>query len=527
MDGRSHRRLDADPLPFYRLTGLTRLTVPLLILLLGAALRVPSLAGAVRLSADEALYATFARRVALHGDVLLSGVQLDKPPLLFYVVGGSFALFGVTEFAARLPNVAASLLTLAAVYALSRRIYDERTALLTMLLLAMSPFDRSFAATVFTDPLLTLFVMLACLMAVSSRWRITGTLLALAFASKPSALQWIPLVIIVGIAVQGSWCGVRRAILPFGAGIAALTAWSIGRATVPDFWTLNAFNNTPGRFIRANEMLPRLMRWWSYLSAVVPLPVIGWLAVPIQRLMLPRNSASTAWQAGEQSLLIDLILTTYLIASLAALWLIAFNTYDRYLHTLVPFTLILTGRVLLPICTGLLKRYGLAAALVAACLMPFLAYHSTTEPDRNAGIDQIAATLNALPAGSIIYDYWLGWELGFYLGDNPHVQIIWEPSIDDLVTAIRQQSGYFVGPRRALEDWLGTLQEMGISVTNLEEQPNFLIVQVSRGPDHAYGRHNYTLQEVTCGEQSKIFGPCHSSFVDRISTRLAADFCYL
>ncbi len=464
MDRRPHRRLDSDPLPFHRLA---QLSAPLLILLLGVALRVPLLTRDMRFAADEALYATFARRIALHGDILLSGIQLDKPPLLFYSVGGSFALFGVNEFAARLPNLAASLLTLAVVYALTRRLYGLQTAILAMLLLCLSPFDRTFAATVYTDPLLTLFVVAACLAAVRSRWSLAGLLIALAFATKPNALQWLPLVIALGVAAQGSFRGIRRALPSFGFGVALLVIWSIARATTPDFWTLNAFNNTPNRLIRANEVMPRLTHWWHDASAILPVPIIGWLAVPVH---LPKSP--------NQRSLFDLILTTYTLASIVALWLIAFNTYDRYLHTLAPILLILAARVLIGVCGRLFRPRGFVVAVLIACLMPFFATRLGNEADQNAGIDRLAAALNQLPAGSIVYDHWLGWELGFYLGDTPTVQVIWQSTIDDLATAVHQQPGYFVGERDSVQDWTEVLADMGITVRVVASEGNFMLVQL-------------------------------------------------
>ncbi|MHB8629793.1 MAG: ArnT family glycosyltransferase, partial [Aggregatilineales bacterium] len=320
-----------------------------LILLLGAALRLPLLTRDSRFQVDEALYATFARHVTQTGDLLLSGMALDKPPLLFWAMSGSFALFGVSEFAARLPDVAASLVTVAIVYALTRRLYGDtfgaranrRVALIAALLLAVSPYDRGFAATAFTDPLLTAFILAGCWAAVSGRWRIGGLLLAGAFAVKPSALQWLPLALALGATQMDKWQDALRGALKlasgFAAGVMPLAIWSAARATWPDFWTLNWYNNNPGRLIRANELTPRLAQWGHWLQTIVPLPVIGWLAGPLYWRIDRRPS---------RVVVIDLILTAYTLGSLAELWLVAFNVYDRYLHTLTPLLLILLARVI-------------------------------------------------------------------------------------------------------------------------------------------------------------------------------------
>lgn len=323
---------------------MSRIAYPLLVILLGAVLRVAMLAQDVRFQPDEALYASFARQISVHGDFFLRDAPLDKPPLALLVVAASFTMFGPTEFAARLPSIFASILTLAAVYALARRLYNPQTALLAMLLLALSPLDLAFAATAFVDPLLTLFVLWACLDASRDRWGSAGMFMALAIATKQSALQFIPLMIALGMArnVKTAWSwreGWRRfgrAVIPMVLGGIILTAWSGLRAAPTDFWTLGAYNNNPGRFIRANEILPRLNHWLNLLQNVTGFwPLLLLSGIPLLTAKRSRDAV------------IDLCIATFVLAWLLAYWLIAFNTYDRYLHTLGLLLLILVARGLI------------------------------------------------------------------------------------------------------------------------------------------------------------------------------------
>jgi 4-amino-4-deoxy-L-arabinose transferase-like glycosyltransferase len=62
----------------------------------------------------------------------------DKPPLLYWLQLAGYALFGVGEFAARLPSALAALLTVLALYELGRRTFGTSTALLAGLMLAAS-----------------------------------------------------------------------------------------------------------------------------------------------------------------------------------------------------------------------------------------------------------------------------------------------------------------------------------------------------------------------------------------------------
>ncbi|NKQ34339.1 MAG: phospholipid carrier-dependent glycosyltransferase, partial [Chloroflexi bacterium] len=115
--------------------------------------------------ADEALFASWARLIAVWRDPLLATQAVDKPPLLFYLQALFYPLQGPVEWAARLPNFVASLLLvpLTAVFAH----YLEREPqisqifsgpLIAAAVVAFSPLAIQFSATAFTDPLLTFWL---------------------------------------------------------------------------------------------------------------------------------------------------------------------------------------------------------------------------------------------------------------------------------------------------------------------------------------------------------------------------------
>ncbi len=146
-----YRKCQRSVAPFSTLLALTA------ILAVAFALRVVHLT-ADRFHADEALYAGWALRI-LDGDPFLLAVPVDKPPLYLHALAASMRLFGRSEIAARLPNLAASLLGIALVYHLGRRLYGGKTALWAALFVALSPYDILFARTAFTDPMLVLWVL--------------------------------------------------------------------------------------------------------------------------------------------------------------------------------------------------------------------------------------------------------------------------------------------------------------------------------------------------------------------------------
>jgi 4-amino-4-deoxy-L-arabinose transferase-like glycosyltransferase len=150
------------------MTRSARKTVILAVLLLIAfAQRVGFAAGEYRFHPDEALFSTFARRAALNGDWLLHG-DLDKPPLSIYANALSMLLFAARpretvldfmplqgEFAARLPTLFASLITIAAGYGTIRRLFPgSPRGLWSAVLIAGSPLAIVFGATAFTDGLM-------------------------------------------------------------------------------------------------------------------------------------------------------------------------------------------------------------------------------------------------------------------------------------------------------------------------------------------------------------------------------------
>ena len=78
-------------------------------LLVTAAVYLYTAGGRAILDGDEARYVHVARQMAERGDWVTpyaNGLRyFNKPPLLYWLEGASFQLFGMTEFAARLPVV--------------------------------------------------------------------------------------------------------------------------------------------------------------------------------------------------------------------------------------------------------------------------------------------------------------------------------------------------------------------------------------------------------------------------------------
>ena len=174
-----------------------------------------------RFHPDEALFSTWSLQIARGENLLLSGMPIDKPPLLIYLNALSFYVFGQSELAARVPNLIASVVSVVLVWRLGisrlgtgrlvigqsviRQPVDpltnlpiyQFTNLLPPLLLALSPFAISFAPTAFLDPMMIMFGLASLVAASRGRLGWAGVLLGLSFATKvlfgpPSLSSFVP-----------------------------------------------------------------------------------------------------------------------------------------------------------------------------------------------------------------------------------------------------------------------------------------------------------------------------------------------
>ena len=462
-----------------------------------------------RFHPDEALYASFARLIASGRDPMLHDVLVDKPPLPFYTMATSMMIFGGNEFAARLPHLIASVISLALIYRVGESLYDRSTGALAATLFALSPMAILFAITLFTDTMLIMF-LLASLLAVTRRqWSWSGLWWGLAFACKQTAIFFLPLIAVIGLvtffgkpSLRGAFLATKQSqnateiasqrtlamtvplsavksfILPALLCVILVFAWDILRQPSVSFWAQGYTDNNPNRLIRANELLPRLTEWInlsSYLTGSRFIDLIFIIGLPL--LLLSHRHPSI--QA-----LHDLALVGFTLSFLTGYWLFAFNVWDRYLLVLTPIIALLIARVIkviseqLSVISNQLPNFKLQtsnfklpisnlssfilhpSSFILHCSLFILLLPSAFTASQSAfpiggdhgsydGIDQIAATLQSAPADSVLYDYWLSWQWRFYLFDSP-LYVAWMPDTDaiqkDLKTFGKKSPRYIVAP---------------------------------------------------------------------------------
>ncbi len=131
---------------------------------------------------DETAYAGISSQMVKKGDWVNPGfVWSDvhrKPPMHFWSIAVSYKLFGINEFATRIPSAFAYLFLLLTIYFLGGKCFGRNTALLAILVLSSSFLVPNMAKIGFTDNGLLLWSTVAVfslylfLQSVEKKWLI-------------------------------------------------------------------------------------------------------------------------------------------------------------------------------------------------------------------------------------------------------------------------------------------------------------------------------------------------------------------
>lgn len=248
----------------------------------------------------EARYGEIARKMLETGDWITPqhayGVPFwGKPPLSFWLSALSMKVFGVNEFAARLPSLLLGLGMLGLVWHWVKKVRDSDCALLAVVVLASTAQFFVVGGTVMTDSSLVFcstLAMVAFWQALHGEGKKAGVLWGWAFfaalgvgllAKGPlvGVLTFLP--IIPWVIMRKNWAQVWRR-LPWLGGTLLMLAISVP-------WYVLAENKTPGflKYFIIGEHFGRALDsgwkgdkygfahseplgtiWWFWLSAALP-----------------------------------------------------------------------------------------------------------------------------------------------------------------------------------------------------------------------------------------------------------------
>lgn len=401
-----------------RQASLWRLT---LILLLGAALRILVLTD-FRLHPDEALFATLGRLIITGQDPLLTNTPLliDKPPLFYYLLATGISIDWVNEMTPRIPGLFASFLSLALLGRLSYRLFQSAyTTVVTVLFVAVSPFAILFSPTAFADPLMVCFWLGACVSVVEGKWWVAGLLLGLSLATKQNTLFLAPMLLLL-IPFSRSpklVSGGLRALLGFSIVISAVISWDLQRVGIDSFWTSGLAYNNPGRLIRQDELLRRLLGWGNWLKYVFGGSLVGGLWIGIVVVGLAKGFKKRNLTANTP--LVAVALMTFALYYLVLHWLVAFPLLDRYMLPLVPIFGLLLGWSVQYIRLRMVGTFMLGAMIIGVWQAAEGNVPVGSDKGTLDGIRETIDYISEYESGTVLYYQSLGWPLTYYLYDAP------------------------------------------------------------------------------------------------------------
>ncbi len=152
-----------------------KLIYSLLLAGVGALLFIPFLGGVRLFDWDEINFAECAREMVVLGDY--SRVHVDfkpfyeKPPFFFWCQSAFMNLFGVGEFAARLPNALCGLITLIYLYNLGHKLHGHRFGLLWALAYLGSVTPHLYFRSGIIDPFFNLFIFIGLVNVIFASWK--------------------------------------------------------------------------------------------------------------------------------------------------------------------------------------------------------------------------------------------------------------------------------------------------------------------------------------------------------------------
>lgn len=263
---------------------------------------------------DEGRNAEKAREILLLNDWITPHENfhavLDKPIFFYWLIALSYKLFGVSEWAARLPSALAAFGCLLVVYFFVRRWWGEWEARWSVLILATSAGYFAFSRIVIFDMTLTAFISLALWAFYQAAheseptagWGTCALLyIALGAATLTKGLVGLVvpgMIIFFYLLLSNSWRVLGKIHLPAGAVLFLLvvTPWYVlAEMHNPGYLRYYLWEEHFGRFVTTK--FNRSNPWYFYLY-VAPLGLLPWtfmLPATVQKFWRRRPDDKTLW----------------------------------------------------------------------------------------------------------------------------------------------------------------------------------------------------------------------------------------
>ncbi|MDD5321103.1 MAG: glycosyltransferase family 39 protein [Methylococcales bacterium] len=344
--------------------------------MLSAYILFARLGGLPLISPDEGRNAEVAREMSQSHSWLVPTYDgltyLDKPAFYFKTIALSFSLFGESEGTARLSSACFGFLLLVVTFLFCQRVYDQRTAILAMLIVATTPLYIAFSRFVIFDMTLAFFVcstIFACYLAEEceekqrNRWYLIGALSAgIATLIKGPVGFIVPtLVIAVFYGVEGRLGAMKRvfALRNWAIFLAIVLPWFVGLSLLrPDFPYYGIMRESLARFTTSE--FRRTAPFYFY-APIIAGTFFAW------SLLLPESIAA-AWKVRKRWSRADRLFVVWAIV-VVLFFSVSQSKLPGYILTAVLALGVLTARVF---AEAMDNNSGKAARIVRHGTIPLL-----------------------------------------------------------------------------------------------------------------------------------------------------------
>ena len=256
----------------------------------------------------ESNYALTAKEMVMSGDWLSPRIYghywFDKPIMIYWLIALSFKVFGITDFAARLPAALFSAGSVAFIYWFGQKLFDNtRTALLSALVLATSLEFWILAKMIITDAVLFFFtsVSLATLYLGMRNmgwvWYVVAYATAgLAVLTKgPVGLVLPGLIVICYIIFTRQWQLAKRLYLLPGLVVFLLVAgpWYLKMYQLHGSDFIDTFLGLHN-FVRATVSEHPKDNVFYYYLVLFPVSLLPWTGVMFRYISILRKEPKTS-----------------------------------------------------------------------------------------------------------------------------------------------------------------------------------------------------------------------------------------
>ncbi len=250
---------------------------------------------------DEGAFTEATREMMSSGNyvsIYLNGEpRHDKPILIYWLQAASAHLFGLNEFALRLPSVLAAMGWVLALVAFARRHTDRDTAILAGLLLSLSLYVGLIARAAVADALLNLFLALA-MFDIYSYWKDPDRRLhlriflwlGLGFLTKGPVAVFFPFLVSgLFYASEGTWRNWLRAVF-YWPGVllflAIVLPWHVAVYLDSGWAFFEGFylHHNLDRYEGAMEGHSGSFLYFFLVAPLLVMPFAGWLVASLGRL---------------------------------------------------------------------------------------------------------------------------------------------------------------------------------------------------------------------------------------------------